>query len=58
MTAHLQVACGHVHTLAVSTSGRLFGWGIDSGGSLMNIGNALPYVTELDMGSKMLVLIQ
>ena len=51
----LQVSCGFVHALAVTTSGRLFGWGYNSGGSLLNAEDALPHATELYMGGKMLV---
>ena len=54
----LQVECGHVHTLAVTTSGRLFGWGHNAGGSQLNTEDALPHATELYMGGKMLVKIQ
>ena len=51
----LQVACGSSHTLAVTTSGRLFGWGDNHDGCLMNTADGLPHATELYMGGKMLV---
>ena len=48
----MQVSCGYSHMLALSSSGRLYGWGSNDYGTLQ-APSYKEYVTELDLGGKM-----
>ena len=46
----LQIACGLGHTLALSSSGILYGWGYNGRGELLNAPSRARYATQLTAG--------
>ena len=49
----MQMSCGQWYMLALSSSGRLYGWGSNDYGTLLQAPSYKEYVTELDLGGKM-----
>ena len=49
--AMLQVACGNAHMVAVSSSGRLYGWGTSIYGELLRVEKGVVnYAIKLNLG--------
>ena len=48
-----QVSCGVYHTLALTESGNLYGWGYNFYGQLMGDKTTVLTATKLDLGERM-----
>ena len=50
-----QVSCGMHHTLALTQSGDLYGWGFNHYGALLGTPGDEPFASKLDLGARMYV---
>ena len=48
-----KVACGEYHTLALSQTGNLYGWGWNEGGELLQVPSEASAATKLELGGRM-----